>query len=197
LRGIPIHVSADQVDLRCQWSNIDPGGSIVTADAGGAEKLLLDSAGEISRILHKEDKGETSDIYTRVTKMLTPQVLHLPSTGRFRNTWAVQHTRTCQANDILYLLQDANSNVTEAEPWFKQTTVYGYVMPTTDSSGGGSQSRGSLPLSKQVGDYTSLPRELDELFGLALEAGKYQRGSGVKNGHLIEAIRKIVKEGNV
>jgi len=163
--------------------------------AGRAEKLVLDPSGELYRILQKEDKGDTSDVYTRITRTLTPQVLRLPLTGRFRNTWAVQHTRTCQANDILYLPQEARSNAPDSEPWFKQTTVYGYVMPTTDSSGG-SQSRESLPLSKQVGEYTTLPRELDELFGLALEAGKYQRGE-VNNERLIDAIRNIVKEGNV
>jgi len=144
-------------------------------------KFVLDAAGQLHQFLDKNDS------YDYITKTLASQALRLPSTGSFRNTWGIHHEVTCRPIDILYLPQGS-------EPKFHQVAVYGYIMPYTDEPDM-QPSRGPLPLSKEVGDYTTLPPELDELFGLVLEACS-RPSAEVKNKDLIEAIREVVKNGN-
>jgi len=147
-------------------------------------KLLMNSSGQIYQFKENSECTEQhEDVYTYITTSLTSKSLALPSTGRFWNSWGIRHRMTCQANNLLYLQQA--SVASETEPKFKQITVYGYIMPPREG-------RGPLPLSREVEDYTTLPLELDELFGLVLEA-RGERGEE-KNSDLIEAIKKVVRD---
>ncbi|KAJ7627624.1 hypothetical protein DFH06DRAFT_1007009 [Mycena polygramma] len=138
-------------------SQIEPEGFTLALFDTGNDKVAVDAMG---RVLLVEDAD-----YAGVTALAQRVARELPETGRFRNTWVIDHPATSQPIDRI---------LTVAEGRLVQTSVQGYT-------------KGKKTLKPPVGDITELPEVLSELAGLVLEGRTgYSRGSGDS-----EMVRKV------
>ncbi|OJT14586.1 hypothetical protein TRAPUB_8832 [Trametes pubescens] len=104
---------------------------------------------------------------------LAAQTTRLPETGSFLNAWRVQHDRTSQQIDRLF--------VPTSDGGLKETSVQGWHPD-------------KKKLKDAVADYEELPSVLHELAGYVQEAREgFQRGQE-ENKALIEKIKALVDE---
>lgn len=109
------------------------------------DKVAVDAMGRMV-VLNEAD-------YNGITSLGT-EILDLPDTGEFRNTWRLNHRATSQPIDRILI-----------GPELKETSVQGFQKGKTD-------------LKNPVGDIEVLPDSLAELTGLVLEGRKdYERGN--------------------
>jgi hypothetical protein len=106
-----------------------------------APDIVVDARGVVLKLNEQDWQG--------ITDLAQRAVTELPQTGAFRNQWRIRHPRTSYPIDWLQV------NVQTED--FKQIAVYGFD-PREDT------------LDPPVGDYTSLPPILKELFGVLGEA---------------------------
>ncbi|KAJ3568727.1 hypothetical protein NP233_g5519 [Leucocoprinus birnbaumii] len=103
--------------------------------------IAVDAAGKVLVLEDADFKGLLS---------LTDQILELPETGSFRNTWVIAHPMTSRPIERILVPVGAE---------FKETGVQGFDGAKTQ-------------LREPVGEYQHLPSALQDLVGSVLEARK-------------------------
>ena len=103
--------------------------------------VVVDARGTVLKLEEQDWQG--------IANLAARAVTELPETGSFRNQWRIQRDRTSFGIDWL--------QVKVADQGFKQVAVYGYDSQIDT-------------LNPPVGEYTTLPPVLKELFGVLLEA---------------------------
>ncbi|KAI0693265.1 hypothetical protein BC835DRAFT_1253549, partial [Cytidiella melzeri] len=110
--------------------------------------IAVDASGSVLRLENHND-------FTSLVA-LANQANELPRTGSFMNMWCLKRARTSQPIERLFVPLTSGELV--------QTSVQGYE-------------KGLTELKERVGEYTTLPGVLQELFGLVEEArAGYVRG---------------------
>jgi hypothetical protein len=94
----------------------------------------------------------------------------VPSSGLFRNQWAIAHAATSRPIDRLLVNKNAS---------FVEVQVYGYE-------------QGKTALREPVGDITELPPVLYDVFGLILEAR--EDGPGEPNADLVGKVKESLDD---
>ncbi|KAJ6571783.1 hypothetical protein B0H19DRAFT_1131192 [Mycena capillaripes] len=129
------------------------------------DKVAVDAMGRVLLV-------EEAD-YIGVTTLAQRVASELPETGRFRNTWVIDHPTTSQPIDRLLIVSEGH---------LTETSVQGFV-------------KGKNELKIPVGDITELPEVLSEVIGLVLEGRTdYSRGSG--DSEMVQKVKDILAGEN-
>ncbi|KAF9501480.1 hypothetical protein BDN71DRAFT_1492156 [Pleurotus eryngii] len=129
---------------------VHPEGFTLALFNGATDAIAVDAMGRVLQVSAEDYKGITSLAY---------EVLVLPSTGTFRNTWALKRPATSQPIDRILVAVKGGGDP-EGGVELKETSVQGFSKQLT------------MELKRPLTDegITHLPSSLSELAGLVLEA---------------------------
>ncbi|KAG8914196.1 hypothetical protein FRC02_005075 [Tulasnella sp. 418] len=128
-----------------------------------APNIVVDARGVVLKVRSQD--------WNSLTSLARRAVTELPETGLFRNQWRILHPRTGYPIDWLSVNLDPHDEL-------KEVAVYGYE-------------QGNDVLEQPVGEYTTLPPILKELFGLLQEARDgYVRGE--EDTAVIDRVKEVL-----
>ncbi|GLB44494.1 hypothetical protein LshimejAT787_1701210 [Lyophyllum shimeji] len=142
--------------------------SQATEDGSGGETVAVDALGRVLIVTERDAAGMLG---------LAEEVLALPPTGAFRNTWFIKHPYTSQPIDRLFIPSSGSA----AD--LHQVSVQGFSKKTRE-------------LKTPVEGIIELPRTLWELAGLVLEAREDagHPGDERRDEVVLGKVREVVRE---